>query len=65
MNEQWPDERTERLKVLWRQGLSASQIARVLGAGLTRNAVCGKLFRLGLASKPSAPVTAAKYASTP
>lgn len=46
----WTDERVEQLKTLWSDGLSASQIARVLG-GVTRNAVIGKVHRLGLAGR--------------
>lgn len=46
----WTDERVEQLKALWNDGLSASQIARVLG-GVTRNAVIGKVHRLGLAGR--------------
>jgi GcrA cell cycle regulator len=46
----WTDERVEQLKALWTEGLSASQIARVLG-GVTRNAVIGKVHRLGLAGR--------------
>lgn len=46
----WTDERVEQLKSLWTEGLSGSQIARVLG-GVTRNAVIGKVVRLGLASR--------------
>lgn len=46
----WTDERVEQLKTLWAEGLSASQIARVLG-GVTRNAVIGKVHRLGLAGR--------------
>jgi len=46
----WTDERVEQLKALWTEGLSASQIARVLGA-VTRNAVIGKVHRLGLAGR--------------
>ena len=46
----WTDERVEQLKTLWTEGLSASQIARVLG-GVTRNAVIGKVHRLGLAGR--------------
>jgi len=46
----WTDERVEQLKSLWTEGLSASQIARVLG-GVTRNAVIGKVHRLGLAGR--------------
>ncbi len=43
----WTDERVATLKKLWLDGLSASQIAKQLG-GVTRNAVIGKLHRLGL-----------------
>ncbi len=46
----WTEERVEQLKALWTEGLSASQIARVLG-GVTRNAVIGKVHRLGLARR--------------
>ena len=46
----WTDERVEQLKSLWTEGLSASQIARALG-GVTRNAVIGKVHRLGLAGR--------------
>ena len=44
----WTDERRERAKTLWRQGQSASQIAKQLGGGLTRNAVIGLIHRAGL-----------------
>ncbi len=55
----WTDERVELLKKLWQDGLSASQIASELG-GVTRNAVIGKVHRLGLSgraktSRPAAP----------
>lgn len=43
----WTDERVERLKKLWADGLSASQIAAQLG-GVSRNAVIGKVHRLNL-----------------
>lgn len=43
----WTDERIETLKKLYDDGLSASQIAAELG-GVTRNAVIGKVCRLGL-----------------
>ena len=51
----WTEERVERLKKLWSDGLSASQIAAELGGGVTRNAVIGKVHRLGLSGrgKPS------------
>src|SRR5579871_3475922 len=47
----WTDDRVEQLRNLWTEGLSASQIARVLGGGVTRNAVIGKVHRLGLAGR--------------
>ena len=43
----WTDERVEKLKRLWAEGLSASQIAAQLG-GVSRNAVIGKVHRLAL-----------------
>ena len=46
----WTDERVEILKKLWTEGLSASQIANRLG-GVTRNAVIGKVHRLGLSGR--------------
>jgi GcrA cell cycle regulator len=46
----WTDERVELLKKLWLDGLSASQIAKQLG-GVTRNAVIGKVHRLGLSGR--------------
>ena len=46
----WTDERVEKLKELWAEGISASQIAKVLG-GVTRNAVIGKVHRLGLSNR--------------
>lgn len=55
----WTDERVELLKKLWGEGLSASQIAGRLG-GITRNAVIGKVHRLGLSGRVSAPSGAVK-----
>lgn len=52
----WTDERIDRLKTMWENGLTASQIADELG-GVSRNAVIGKAHRLGLNSRPS-PVKA-------
>lgn len=46
----WTDDRVEILTQLWRHGASASQIARALG-GVTRNAVIGKVHRLGLSGR--------------
>jgi len=48
----WTDERIDRLKELWSNGMTASQIADELG-GVSRNAVIGKAHRLGLQSRPS------------
>ena len=50
----WTDERVDKLKDLWGEGMSASQIAKVLG-GVTRNAVIGKVHRLGLSNRGAAP----------
>jgi len=63
----WPEARVEALTRAWREGLSASQIARRLGGGLTRSAVIGKLHRLGLCGgrKPCAPRAAVSAPSTP
>ena len=49
----WTEERVELLKQLWLEGLSASQVAAKLGDGITRNAVIGKLHRLGLSGRGS------------
>ena len=55
----WTDERVELLRRLWADGLSASQIALQIG-GVSRNAVIGKVHRLGLAGrvKPIGPAAA-------
>ena len=45
---EWTPERTHRLKTLWREGVSARDIAYKIGGDLTRNAVIGKANRLGL-----------------
>ena len=54
----WSDERVEQLKKLWESGLSASQIAAELG-NVTRNAVIGKVHRLGLSGRAKSPAAAA------
>src|SRR5271154_5500744 len=56
----WSETRVTTLSQLWLDGLSASQIAKQLG-GVTRNAVIGKVHRLGLSgraapSQPARPV---------
>ncbi len=70
----WTDERVETLKRMWGEGASASTIAKELG-GVTRNAVIGKVHRLGLSNrnlddaKPAAasavPPAAAEPAAPP
>lgn len=50
----WSDERVELLKKMWGEGQSASQIAKELG-GVTRNAVIGKVHRLGLSNRTNSP----------
>ncbi|MGN6154560.1 MAG: GcrA family cell cycle regulator [Sphingomicrobium sp.] len=48
----WTEERIERLKNMWHEGATASEIAEKLG-GVSRNAVIGKAHRLGLEARPS------------
>ena len=68
----WTDERVDLLKRMWGEGQSASQIAKELG-GVTRNAVIGKVHRLGLSNRsggaaapaaPAAPVRPVPAAET-
>ncbi|MES2835101.1 MAG: GcrA family cell cycle regulator [Pseudomonadota bacterium] len=56
----WTEDRVGALKKLWLEGQSASQIAKQLGGGVTRNAVIGKVHRLGLSGRaaPSQPARA-------
>lgn len=44
----WNEQTEKRLRELWNMGLSCSQIANRLGLGLSRNAVIGKVHRMGL-----------------
>ena len=53
----WTDDRVEVLKKMWGEGQSASQIAKELG-GVTRNAVIGKVHRLGLSNRTTTSTTA-------
>lgn len=57
----WTDERVELLKKMWGEGQSASQIAKELG-GVTRNAVIGKVHRLGLSNRAGSGSSAAPAA---
>ena len=54
----WTDDRVETLKRMWSEGQSASAIAKELG-GVTRNAVIGKVHRLGLSNRTEEPEAAA------
>lgn len=47
----WTEDRLLQLRALWRDGLSAGQIAEELGGGVTRNGVLGKVHRLGIAAR--------------
>ncbi|WP_371059743.1 GcrA family cell cycle regulator [Rhodosalinus sp. 5P4] len=58
----WTEERVELLKKMWSEGQSASQIAKELG-GVTRNAVIGKVHRLGLSNRAGAATAAAAAAA--
>jgi GcrA cell cycle regulator len=63
----WTDDRVEVLKKMWGEGKSASQIAKELG-GVTRNAVIGKVHRLGLSNRsggasPAKPAAKEKIAA--
>lgn len=59
---EWTEERVAKLKGLWGEGRTASQIAVLLG-DVTRNAVIGKAHRLGLKGRPS-PIRKDKVATT-
>ncbi|MGO9744500.1 MAG: GcrA family cell cycle regulator [Roseiarcus sp.] len=61
----WTEERVELLRQLWLDGKSASQISAALGAGLTRNAVIGKVHRLGLAGRAKAPAAQPNVTAAP
>lgn len=49
---EWTDERTQTLTTMWKAGHSASEIAEEIGT--TRNAILGRIFKLGLSRKPGA-----------
>lgn len=60
----WSNDRVEQLKKLWEAGLSASQIACELG-NVTRNAVIGKVHRLGLTGRAKLPSSAPRRPRQP
>jgi len=61
----WTQERVEQLRKLWLEGLSAAQVAAELGSGVTRNAVIGKIHRLGLAERGKPATTPRPRAQRP
>jgi len=63
----WTEDRVGALTKLWLEGQSASQIAKQLGGGVTRNAVIGKVHRLGLSGRaaPSQPARASFRTTRP
>ena len=48
---EWNDETIARIRALWAEGLSTSEIGRRMG--ITKNAVVGKAHRLNLPARPS------------
>ena len=63
----WTGERTEFLRTSWSEGLTASQIASLVGT--TRNSIIGKVHRLGLGERdrksPQRQVSAARNEKRP
>lgn len=47
----WTEEKTDLLRKLWLEGLSAEEIMVHPGINMTRSAVCAKVARLGLARR--------------
>ena len=64
----WTEEVTDRLKVLWDEGHSASEIAAVIFHEtqrlFTRNAVLGRVHRLGLAGRRKEPLNSRQRAKS-
>jgi len=61
----WTDEAVETAKRLWLDGQSAGRISAQLGRGLSRNAVIGKMYRLGLAGRAKSARQAAPPVTLP
>jgi GcrA cell cycle regulator len=59
----WDEKDVALLKKLWAAGRSAAQIARRLGC--SRNAVCGRLTRLGLKRDRKPPTAKPKIMPVP
>ncbi len=54
---QWTEDRLKKLEKLWEEGLSISQIGKELG--VSRNAIAGKVHRMGLSKRQSPIATKA------
>jgi hypothetical protein len=63
MSTEWDEPRVELLKRLWVAGKPARVIAEKLGGKVTRNAVIGKAYRLGLTGKHGSKGTAVRRRS--
>ena len=59
----WSDERVAILKKMWLEGSSASEIAKELG-NITRNAVIGKVHRLGMSNRDTNNLKSGSTTST-
>jgi len=55
----WTEEKTEKLKKLWAEGHTASQISKMIGSGISRNAVIGKSHRLNLQGRAQSRMVSA------
>ena len=51
----WTQDRIERLRTLWKEGRTAEEVAHELANGITRSAVLGKVYRMGLSAGRAAP----------
>lgn len=59
----WTEERLQKLRELWDEGLSITQIGDALG--VSRNAIAGKAHRMGLPKRPSPISKTASEAKKP
>lgn len=62
---QWTDEMVETLRKMWAEGKTASQVSRALGGRVSRNAVVGKVHRLGMCFTRSVGVNRVRGATHP
>ena len=65
MAQQWTDEMVETLRKMWAEGKTASQVSRALGGRVSRNAVVGKIHRMGLCFTRSVGVNRVRGAGHP